>query len=93
MIAAEQLDAMLNGVLDIPLTEALPTPNSRKTYALTMSFLSDLALPSEVLAAAADRIGFAVQRALAGELGKEGKKGSIADGLKVSVLATCGDDA
>jgi hypothetical protein len=80
----EQLHAMLNGVLDIPLAQTLPTPNARKTYALTISFLCDLTLPSEVLGSAADRIGSAIQRGVEGELGKEGKRGSIADGLRVS---------
>lgn len=82
----EQLHAMLNGVLDIPLAQTLPTPNARKTYALSMLFLCDLSLPSEVLESVADRIGSAIQRGIEGELGKEGKRGSIADGLRVSLM-------
>lgn len=40
-------------------------------------------LPAEILEPAASRIAEAIQRAIGGELGKEGKKGSMSDGLKV----------
>ncbi|CDO77824.1 hypothetical protein BN946_scf184689.g2 [Trametes cinnabarina] len=39
-------------------------------------------LPAEVLEPAKDRIAYALRRGIEGELGKEGKKGSISDGLK-----------
>lgn len=41
-------------------------------------------LPTEVLMFGRDRIAYALSRAIEGELGKEGKKGSVADGLRVS---------
>ncbi|EMD40251.1 hypothetical protein CERSUDRAFT_122305 [Gelatoporia subvermispora B] len=85
----EQLRFMLTQVLAIPLANELPTPNARKTCALAIWLIQSLRLPSEVLEPAADRIAYALQRAVEGELGKEGKKGSTSDGLKaVHDLAT-----
>ena len=40
-------------------------------------------LPAEVLLPVADRIASAIERGIDGTLGKEGKKGSASDGLKV----------
>lgn len=78
-----QLGAILTGVLAIPLAPELPTPNSRKTYALSIWLLQVQRLPAEVLQPAKDRIAYALRRGMEGELGKEGKKGSASDGLKV----------
>jgi hypothetical protein len=61
----------------------LPTPNARKTCALSIWLLQMQRLPSEVLVPAAESITCALQRGIGGELGKEGKRGSICDGLKV----------
>ncbi|KZT43773.1 hypothetical protein SISSUDRAFT_1124457 [Sistotremastrum suecicum HHB10207 ss-3] len=77
-----QINALLTSLLAIPLAEKLPTTNSRKTYSLAMSVIAGLILPAEVIEPAAPRITYALHRALEGELGKEGKKGSIADSLK-----------
>lgn len=78
-----QLGEMLTAVLSIPLTEVLPTPNARKTCALSIWLLQVQRLPEEVLIPARVRIAFALRRGMEGELGKEGKKGSACDGLKV----------
>ncbi|KAH7921313.1 hypothetical protein BV22DRAFT_1132369 [Leucogyrophana mollusca] len=78
----KQLRDMLTQVLAIPLAEELPTPNARKTCALSIWLLQVQRLPEEVLFPAKDRIAYALRRALEGELGKEGKKGSACDGLK-----------
>jgi len=84
---------MLTAVLSIPLAEVLPTPNARKTCALSIWLLQVQRLPEEVLVPARDRIAFALRRGMEGELGKEGKKGSACDGLKVGkavlVLVPC----
>ncbi|KAI0927050.1 hypothetical protein AcV5_007689 [Taiwanofungus camphoratus] len=78
----EQLGFILTHVLAIPLANELPTPNARKTYALSIWLLQTQRLPVDVLAPAKDRITYAIRRAIEGELGKEGKKGSAADGFK-----------
>ncbi|KAJ6621847.1 hypothetical protein B0H10DRAFT_2214900 [Mycena sp. CBHHK59/15] len=77
-----QLRSILTQVLAIPLADDLPTPNARKTYALSIWLLQSQRLPALVLENAADRIAFALRRGIEGELGKEGKKGSASDGLK-----------
>lgn len=69
-------------VLAIPLADDLPTPNARKTCALSIWLIQAQRLPVEVLVPARDRIAYALRRGLDGELGKEGKKGSASDGLK-----------
>lgn len=73
----------MTAVLAIPLANDLPTPNARKTCALSIWLLQVQRLPSEVLVPAKDRIAYALRRGIEGELGKEGKKGSTSDGLKV----------
>ncbi|KAJ7016133.1 hypothetical protein C8F04DRAFT_1056651, partial [Mycena alexandri] len=77
-----QLCSILTQVLAIPLADDLPTPNARKTYALSIWLLQSQRLPASILEKAADRIVFALRRGIEGELGKEGKKGSASDGLK-----------
>ncbi|KAJ3914040.1 hypothetical protein F5877DRAFT_51235 [Lentinula edodes] len=77
-----QRTEMLSGILSIPLATDLPTPNARKTYALSIYVIQSLRLPDTVLLPARDSIAFALGRGIDGELGKEGKKGSASDGLK-----------
>jgi hypothetical protein len=90
----KQLRQILAAILAIPLADELPTPNSRKTCALAIWLIQVQRLPAAVLQPAADRIAYALRRGLDGELGKEGKKGSACDGLKVSLsksFSTCFD--
>src|SRR6266852_4041955 len=75
---------MVTQALAIPLAPELPTPNSRKTCVLAIWLLQTQQLPADVLAPAKDRITYALRRAVEGELGKEGKKGAVSDGMKVS---------
>ncbi|KAF8442906.1 hypothetical protein L210DRAFT_3611408 [Boletus edulis BED1] len=77
-----QLRDILTHVLAIPMADELPTPNARKTCALSIWLLQVQRLPETVLLPARDRIAFALRRGMEGELGKEGKKGSACDGLK-----------
>jgi hypothetical protein len=79
----EQLHEVLTQTLAIPILDELPTPNARKTCALSIWLIQSQRLPSEVLLPANDRIAYALRRGIEGELGKEGKKGSANDGLKV----------
>ncbi|KAI0087877.1 hypothetical protein BDY19DRAFT_907299 [Irpex rosettiformis] len=85
-----QLGDLLTATLAIPLAPELPTPNARKTYALSIWLLQFQRLPADVLLPARDRIAYALRRGIEGELGKEGKKGSISDGLKaIHDLSIC----
>lgn len=79
----DHLSSILTQVLAIPMAENLPTPNSRKTCALSIWLLQVQRLPATVVGPAKDRIAYALRRGIEGELGKEGKKGSASDGLKV----------
>jgi len=81
----QDLGSMVTQALAIPLAPELPTPNARKTCALAIWLLQTQRLPADVLAPANDRITYALRRAVEGELGKEGKKGSVSDGLRVSL--------
>ena len=78
-----QLGQILTQVLAIPLAPELPTINARKTCSFAIGLLQAQRLPARVLVPARDRITYALRRAIEGELGKEGKKGSISDGFKV----------
>lgn len=78
----------MTAVLSIPLADDLPTPNARKTCALAIWLIQVQRLPATVLNPAASRIAYAIRRGLDGELGKEGKKGSANDGLKVRIYPT-----
>ncbi|KAI9443494.1 hypothetical protein H4582DRAFT_2072522 [Lactarius indigo] len=78
----QELGSMVTQALAIPLATELPTPNGRKTCALAIWLLQTQRLPADVLGPAKDRIAYALRRAIEGELGKEGKKGSVSDGLK-----------
>ena len=81
---------MLTQVLAIPMAQELPTPNARKTCALAIWLIQIQRLPVEVLEPARDRIAYALRRGIEGELGKEGKKGSQTDGLKVRTVTAQG---
>ena len=85
-LADEELGFIFTQVLAIPLANELPTPNARKTCALAIWLIQTQRLPAEVLERAKDRIALALRRGIDGELGKEGKKGSATDGLKVHTL-------
>ncbi|EJD52145.1 hypothetical protein AURDEDRAFT_181670 [Auricularia subglabra TFB-10046 SS5] len=78
----EELVALLTSLLAIPLAPSIPTPNSRKTYALAIFVLQTQRLPMDIIEPARPRITYAFSRAIEGELGKEGKKGSATDALK-----------
>ncbi|KIK57143.1 hypothetical protein GYMLUDRAFT_75668 [Collybiopsis luxurians FD-317 M1] len=78
----QQLVQMLGSITAIPMAPELPTPNARKTYALSICVIQGLRLPEGVLAPAKDTIAHVLGRGIDGELGKEGKKGSATDGLK-----------
>ncbi|KAI0071505.1 hypothetical protein K474DRAFT_1776139 [Panus rudis PR-1116 ss-1] len=82
LFTERQLGEVLTQVLAIPLADNLPTPNARKTCALSIWLIQVQRLPPSVLLAARERISVAIQKGIDGELGKEGKKGSISDGLK-----------
>jgi hypothetical protein len=84
----KHLNDLLTDILAIPLAPELPTPNARKTHSTAIWVLQAQRLPEHILQPASSRIAYALQRGLDGELGKEGKKGSISDGLKVS-LKSC----
>lgn len=77
-----QCQALLAAVLKITVAPTLPTPNARKTWSLTTSILSSNVLPEAVIKPASSRIAYTFQRALEGELGKEGKKGAIGEALR-----------
>lgn len=77
---------ILTAIIAIPLYPQLPTLNSRKTYALSIWLIQTQRLPQDILFPAKDRIAYALRRAIEGELGKEGKKGSTFDGLKVRLM-------
>jgi hypothetical protein len=83
LFSTSQLLEILTAVLSIPLTESIPSLNCRKTYAIAIGVLSAASLTAPVASEAASRITFALRRAIEGELGREGKKGASADGLKV----------
>ena len=89
VVLAKDLQTILTAILAIPLAEELPTPNARKTRALAIWLLQVQRLPSDVLHPAGDRIAYALRRGMDGELGKEGKKGSANDGLKVHMSGFC----
>lgn len=85
--SAQQLRFLLTNVLAIPMAQELPTINSRKTCALAVWLIQTMQLPTEVIEPAAPRIAYAIRRGIEGELGREGKKGAVNDGLKVNICA------
>jgi hypothetical protein len=82
MFENSQLDSVLAQVLCILSKPSLPTPHARKTWALCIWVLQTQRLPEKVLEASKDRIAYVISRGIDGELGKEGKKGARADGLR-----------
>ncbi|KAH9936222.1 uncharacterized protein B0H18DRAFT_1206615 [Fomitopsis serialis] len=81
-ISCTLLRFLLTNVLAIPMAPELPTPNARKTCALAVWLIQTMQLPAEVIEPAAPRIAYAIRRGIEGELGREGKKGAVSDGLK-----------
>lgn len=76
----------MTAALAIPMADELPTHNARKTCALAIWLIQVQRLPAEVLQPTASRIAYALRRGIDGELGKEGKKGSANDGMKVHIF-------
>ena len=89
-LADSQLRELLGEVLAIPNADTLPTPNARKTCALAIWVIQVQRLSRPILQPLAFRIAHVIRRGIDGELGKEGKKGSASDGLKVRCF-TCFD--
>jgi len=89
-LADSQLRELLGEVLAIPNADTLPTPNARKTCALAIWVIQVQRLSRPILQPLAFRIAHVIRRGIDGELGKEGKKGSASDGLKVRYF-TCFD--
>ena len=85
--SAQQLRFLLTNVLAIPMAQELPTINARKTCALAVWLIQTMQLPAEVVEPAAPRIAYAIRRGIEGELGREGKKGAVNDGLRVSICS------
>ena len=83
MLVEKQLGLIMTAALAIPLADDLPMHNARKTCALAIWLIQVQRLPAEVLQPTASRIAYALRRGIDGELGKEGKKGSANDGMKV----------
>ncbi|KZT73869.1 hypothetical protein DAEQUDRAFT_754271 [Daedalea quercina L-15889] len=82
LYTVQQLRFLLTHVLAIPMAPELPTINARKTCALAVWLIQTMQLPVEVVGPAAPRIAYAIRRGIEGELGREGKKGAVNDGLK-----------
>ena len=78
-----QLRELLGEILAIPNAETLPTPNARKTCALAIWVIQVQRLSRSILEPLSFRIAHVIRRGIDGELGKEGRKGSASDGLKV----------
>jgi len=86
LLTEKQLGLIMTAVLSIPMADELPTHNARKTCALAIWLIQVQRLPAEVLQPTASRIAYALRRGIDGELGKEGKKGSANDGMKVHIF-------
>lgn len=87
----DELIEMLNVLISIPNTMPLPTPNPRKTHTAALWALQMVRLPLHVMQApgVANSLFEALQMAVQGRLGREGKKGSTSEGLTaVQMLAT-----
>lgn len=79
---------MLKVLISIPNTMPLPTPNPRKTHTAALWALQMVRLPLSIMLApgVTDSLFVALQMAVQGKLGREGKKGSTSEGLTVSVF-------
>ncbi|TDL17228.1 hypothetical protein BD410DRAFT_704744, partial [Rickenella mellea] len=73
---------VLDQVLAVALAPSLPTPNARKTWGLIIMTLQVMSINPDVLYKARDRIAYAIRRGIDGEMGKDGKRGPLNDGLK-----------
>ncbi|CAE6395735.1 unnamed protein product [Rhizoctonia solani] len=79
----QELADMLKVLISIPNTMPLPTPNPRKTHTAALWALQMVRLPLSALKkpGIADSLFEALQMAVQGKLGREGKKGSTSEGL------------
>ncbi|CAE6458011.1 unnamed protein product [Rhizoctonia solani] len=87
----QELADMLKVLISIPNTMPLPTPNPRKTHTAALWALQMVRLPLSALQkpGVAQALFDALQMAIQGRLGREGKKGSISEGLTaVQCLST-----
>ncbi|KAF8761915.1 hypothetical protein RHS01_00819 [Rhizoctonia solani] len=87
----QELADMLSVLISIPNTMPLPTPNPRKTHTAALWALQMVRLPLSTLKkpGIADSLFDALQMAIQGKLGREGKKGSTSEGLTaVQCLST-----
>lgn len=87
----------MSALLAIPLSSPLPTPNSRKTSALSItlltafsSLLSSSGTPftsaiGSIVYPNIQAITSSLRRGIDGELGREGKKGAAADSLRAVI--------
>lgn len=80
------LISILAALLSIPLAPKLYTPNTRKTTMLAMWALQNQRLPARVVSPLVPEFVRALERAIKGELGKEGKKGAACEALTVSTV-------
>jgi hypothetical protein len=82
----EELMEMLKMLISIPNTMPLPTPNPRKTHTAALWALQMVRLPLSIMQSPGlvDSLLDALQMAVQGRLGREGKKGSTSEGLTVS---------
>jgi hypothetical protein len=83
LFTSNHILSIVTAVLSIPASPSIPPHNARKIYQLAMNVISIIVLPAELAATTKIRLTYSIQRALEGKLGREGKKGSISDGLKV----------
>ncbi|KAG8763821.1 hypothetical protein FRC11_011892 [Ceratobasidium sp. 423] len=87
----QELADMLKVLISIPNTMPLPTPNPRKTHTAALWALQMVRLPLSTLQkpGIAQSLFDALQMAIQGKLGREGKKGSTSEGLTaVQCLST-----
>ncbi|THH07269.1 hypothetical protein EW145_g3491 [Phellinidium pouzarii] len=82
VFTTKQLNSILTGALAIPLADSLRSSSARKICGFAITLLQSQKLPEDILAAARDRIMFALRRAMDGELGREGKKGAAGEALR-----------
>ncbi|KAG9125150.1 hypothetical protein FRC07_008788 [Ceratobasidium sp. 392] len=89
--ADDELVEMLKVLISIPNTMPLPTPNPRKTHTAALWALQMIRLPLSIMHSpgVVDSLFVALQMAVQGKLGREGKKGSTSEGLTAVQLLTC----
>ncbi|KAG8753849.1 hypothetical protein FRC12_011396, partial [Ceratobasidium sp. 428] len=86
----DELIEMLKVLISIPNTMPLPTPNPRKTHTAALWALQMIRLPLSIMHSpgVVDSLFVALQMAVQGKLGREGKKGSTSEGLTAVQLLT-----